>query len=232
MLNCAIIDDEPKAITSLKWELEQCEYPVHVLETFTDAEKAISYLKYNAVDFIFLDVEMPSMDGFNFLEKFQTRSFQVVFVTAHNEYAIHAIKEQAFDYLLKPVESDDLALCIQKLYSRKQSESDVRRVPNVISIPVEKKLLFIEIKSIEYCKSDGNYTEIYTREGEKIVFAKKLKFMEHLLPPQQFFRTHNSYIVNLDRLKEYHRADNLLILQNNVSIPIARSKKMEFLQKL
>lgn len=232
MMNCVIIDDEPKAITSLQWELEQCDYPVNILETFTNAEKAITYLKFNDVDFIFLDVEMPAMDGFNFLEKFQTRHFDVVFVTAHDEYAIHAIKEQAMDYLLKPVEGDDLALCIQKLYAGKQNSHSQQAHPNLISLPVERKLIFIDPEQIDYCKSDGNYTEIVTKEGEKTVISKKLKFMENLLPSQIFFRVHNSYIINMNRIKEYHRPDNLVVLHNDVSIPVSRSKKVEFLQKL
>ncbi len=115
MLRAVIVDDEPKAIQSLSWELSNFNSDIEIIDTFTEADKAIKYINENLIDCLFLDIEMPTMDGFQLLEKLTSRDFPVVITTAYNEYAIKALKNEAIDYLLKPIDTDDLSITIDRI---------------------------------------------------------------------------------------------------------------------
>lgn len=247
MLKIVIIDDEPKAIQSLTWELSNFEEDVDIVATFTDPEKALEYLPKNTIDCLFLDIEMPTMDGFQFLEKLNEKDFAVVITTAYNEYAIKAFKKEAIDYLLKPIDTDDLGETIEKVkrFQRKTSsngsaeklEKMLLNFNNQISqkkitVNTDGKLLFLDTNEILFLASDGNYCTIHTEDKKKILLTKKLKEVGEKLPPEQFFRIHNSYIVNLGKIKEYLKSDGYVVLENNHTIPVSRQKKSEFLDKL
>jgi len=240
ILKIILIDDEPKAIRSLEWEIANFCDGVEVLETFTDPNEAISYLKHNDPDCVFLDVEMPEMDGFQLLDHFKKRTFCVVFVTAYNQYAVKAIKENAMDYLLKPIDSDDLISTIEKLKDDKKNartydalEERLRSHNNRrIAIPVEGKLVFINTEDIDYCESDGNYCKIHLADKKSLFISKKLKEINAILPDDDFFRVHNSYVINLKKVSEYLKTDGYVILDNQMKIPVSRSKKSEFLDKI
>ena len=158
MLKAIIIDDEPKAIEILIWELQNFCPSVIVEATFTNALEAKKYVQLNEPDCIFLDIEMPIMDGFKFLKGFPNRSFSVVFTTAYNQYAISAIKESAVDYLLKPIESDELIACVNKLNSLKKTipSNPNHSISKKVSFNCDGKLIFIDVENILYCKSDSN----------------------------------------------------------------------------
>ena len=115
MLKAVIVDDEPKAIQGLTWELSNFNNDLEIIQTFTEAEKAIKYINENPIDCLFLDIEMPTMDGFQLLEKLNKKDFAIVITTAYNEYAIKALKNEAIDYLLKPVDSDDLEETVNRI---------------------------------------------------------------------------------------------------------------------
>jgi len=246
MLRAVIVDDEDKAIKSLLWELSNFEGEVEVLESFTKPEEALAYLADNTIDCLFLDIEMPTMDGFQFIEKLTKRDFAVVITTAYNQYAIEALKKEAQDYLLKPVDSDDLKICLDKI--RKFKEKNVQSDTNVkfeeillsfndkfqqkkVVINTDGRLLFLDINEILYVESDGNYSSINTVDKKKIVLTKKLKEVNALLPEDHFFRIHNSYVINLNKIKEFYKTDGYVILVNNVKIPVSRQKKSEFLDR-
>lgn len=236
MLKCIIIDDELKSIKSFVWELKAFEEEVNVLETFTNPSEAISYLQGVEVDFIFLDIEMPQMDGFEFLEQFPDRPFDVVFVTAYDEYAINAIKQNAADYLLKPVDKKDLEFTIEKLQALKKNQKLKYQKPGKtyerISIPLEKKMLFLDPRTILYCESEGNYSHIFLKEGKKYMVSRKLKYFEDILPDEYFFRVHNSYLINLAEVREFNRANACLRLSNAKTIPVSRTRKSLFLERI
>lgn len=238
MLNVILIDDEHKAIKSLEWEINNFCEDVEILKTFTSAEKAIEYLKYHDPDCVFLDVKMPEMDGFQFLERFPKRNFAVIFVTAYSQFAIKAIKENALDYLLKPIDSDDLISTVEKLKAQKHKAFDAleERLRNTnnkrIAIPVEGKLIFVNIDQIIYCKSDGNYCKIHLEDKKPLFISKKLKDIQNLLPESDFFRIHNSYLINLKKVLEYQKSEGYVLLENQKLIPVSRSKKSEFLNKI
>ncbi len=246
MLKIILIDDEPKSITSLKWELTNFSEELEIVDTFTNPKNAITFLKKNKIDCVFLDIEMPQMDGFQFLEFFPDRTFSVVFTTAYDQYAINAIKEKALDYLLKPIDSDDLECTIEKIKHQKTNLDFSASIENSllslskskeaaskkIAISVDGKLLFFKPEEIIYCESDGNYCHIFLENDEKLFVTKKLKEIESLLPQNNFYRVHHSFVVNLDKVREYLKADSYLVLNNHKKIPVSRNKKNSFLDKI
>ena len=246
MIDLILIDDEPSAIKSLEWEIENFCKNVKIVGTYTNATLAADFLKRNAVDCVFLDIEMPDMDGFQFLELFPNRNFSVVITTAFDQYAIKAIKESALDYLLKPIDSDDLIACFDKIEQQKSSVSISEKLENSlekilqstvlsqkkINVTNDGKMIFLNPDDIIYCESDGNYCTIYLENKEKIVLSQKLKFMEEKLAQLQFFRIHNSYLINLNKVKEFHKTDEYVVLSNQDKIPVSRQKKSTFLDKL
>ncbi|NBC56720.1 MAG: response regulator [Bacteroidetes bacterium] len=229
-LNAIIIDDELNAIKTLEWELNNLESYVKVVQKFTKASQAIEYLTYNAqkIDLVFLDIQMPAMNGFEFLDRFKTRNFEVVFVTAYDEYAIQAIKESAVDYILKPVEAEELEKALKKIIAQsKKTQDSIGK----ITIPLENKLMFLNPSDIIYCKSDGNYCKIFTKD-DTFLISKTLKFVEDLLPESQFYRIHQSYIVNLETIDAFNRSTNYVKLNNQKELPVSRSKRSDFLHQL
>lgn len=244
MLKAVIIDDEPKAIQGLTWELSKFSYELEVIASFTEPEKALHFIANTDFDCLFLDVEMPTMDGFQFLEKLERKDFSIIITTAYNEYAFEAFKKDAIDYLLKPIDSDDLKEAISKVkkYSSKGDNTDKfeeillsfneKHNHKKITINTDGKLIFLEPEDILYAESDGNYTTIYLLNDKKLVLTKKLKEVELLLPSAYFFRVHNSFVVNLMKVKEFIKTDGYIVLANNLKIPVSRQRKSDFLEKL
>lgn len=244
MLQAVIVDDEKKALQSLSWELTNFSDEINVIAAFTDPFEALSYLNNNSPDCLFLDIEMPTMDGFQFIQKLSNKDFPVVITTAYNQYAIKALKNEAIDYLLKPIDSDDLKETIAKIkkYNAKTYTAD--RLEKIllnfnadekhkkITFNTDGKLVFLESREILYAESDGNYSTIYLSDGHKIVLTKKLKEVNELLPSDSFFRIHNSYIINLTKIKEFLKTDGYVVLQSNHKIPVSRQKKSDFLDLL
>ena len=244
MIKAVIVDDEEKAIKSLLWELSNFSEEVEVVETFTKTDVALKYLKENKIDCLFLDIEMPTMDGFQFLEKLPKRDFAVVITTAYNQYAIEAIKKEAQDYLMKPIDSDDLAITLNKIkkFIDKTKDNSSEKFEEIllkfnekfnqkkVVINADGRLLFLDVNEILYVESDGNYSSVNT-VNKKIVLTKKLKEVYSLLPEDIFFRIHNSYVINLHKIKEFYKTDGYVVIENNIKIPVSRQKKSEFLDK-
>ncbi|RKR14627.1 LytTR family two component transcriptional regulator [Maribacter vaceletii] len=244
MLKAVIVDDEIKALQSLSWELTNFSKEINVVASFTDPFEALSYLEINTPDCLFLDIEMPTMDGFQFIQKLQNKNFPVVITTAYNQYAIKALKNEALDYLLKPIDTDDLEETIVKIKKFNAKNLTVDKLEKIllnfnsstntkkITFNTDGKLLFLESNEILYAESDGNYSTIFLTDGQKIVLTKKLKEVNELLPPDTFFRIHNSYIINLNKIKEFLKTDGYVILNSNHKIPVSRQKKSDFLDLL
>lgn len=243
MLRVVIIDDESKAIDNLIWELNKISSQIEVQATFFKASKAIDYLKTNIVDAVFLDIEMPEMDGFQFLSHFDVRNFAVIITSAYNQYGINAIKSECLDYLQKPIDSDDLNAALQKILKFKKDQQLInllensnlntspKNLPKKINISLDGKIIYLESDEILYCEGDGNYTTIHLTNGKSLLVTQQLKQIEEKLT-NDFFRIHNSFIVNLSKISEYLKSDNYVILSNNVKIPVSRQKKSLLLEKL
>jgi len=246
MLKAIIVDDEDKAIKSLLWELSHFNDKIEVLETFSKPEEGLKYIENNKIDCLFLDIEMPTMDGFQFIKNINKRDFAIVITTAYNQYAIEALKKEALDYLLKPVDSDDLEACLLKIdnHAKKNVTFDMNEKFEEILINFNKtlkqkkilinadgRLLFLDPSEILFVESDGNYSSINTVDNKKIVLTKKLKEVNLLLPQESFFRIHNSFIINLNKIKEFYKTDGYIIIDNGHKIPVSRQKKSAFLDQ-
>jgi len=244
MLEAVIVDDEIKALQSLSWELTNFSDEINVVASFTNPFEALGYLDDHTPDCLFLDIEMPTMDGFQFIQKLKNKDFPVVITTAYNQYAIKALKNEAIDYLLKPIDTDDLKDTIVKIKKYNSKNYTAERLEKIlldfnfnsvhkkITFNTDGKLLFLESDEILYAESDGNYSTIYLVDGQKIVLTKKLKEVNELLPNDSFFRIHNSYIINLTKIKEFLKTDGYVVLQSNHKIPVSRQKKSDFLDLL
>jgi two-component system LytT family response regulator len=244
MLEAVIVDDEIKALQSLSWELTNLSDEVDIIASFTDAREALDYLEKNTPDCLFLDIEMPAMDGFQFIKNLKNKDFPVVITTAYNQYALQALKNEAIDYLLKPIDSDDLEETITKIKKHNAKNLTVERLEKIllnfnsasqskkITINTDGKLVFLNSDEILYAESDGNYSTIFLKDGQKILLTKKLKEVNALLPENSFFRIHNSYIINLNKIKEFLKTDGYVILESNHKIPVSRQKKSDFLDML
>jgi len=245
MIKAIIVDDEISAIKSLKWEIERFCQGIKILDSFTNPEEAISAINYLKPDCVFLDIEMPEMDGFQLLKSLKYRGFDLIITTAFDNYALKAFKESAIDYLLKPIDSDDLIKSILRIKTNKNENTLGYELKNVlenfssgstqqkIALPMVGKTLFVKQDEIYYCKADGNYCDIYFKDDTKKVISKKIKEIETIINDPTFFRVHNSYIVNTTYIKEFIKNDGqYLVLENGVNIPISRAKKDDLLQFL
>jgi two-component system, LytTR family, response regulator len=214
---------------------------IKVVASFTDPVEALKYLEQHPPDCLFLDIEMPTMDGFQFIQKLQNKEFPVVITTAYNQYAIKALKNEAIDYLLKPIDTDDLNATISKIKKFNNKNYTAEKLEKIllkfnsdslqkkITINTDGKLLFLQSDEILFAESDGNYSTLFLSDGQKILLTKKLKEVNQILPKDTFFRIHNSFIINLNKIKEFLKTDGYVILQSNHKIPVSRQKKSDFL---
>ncbi len=245
MIKAIIIDDELTAIKSLKWEIDNFCNGIEIMDSFTNPNEAISAINYLKPDCVFLDIEMPEMDGFQLLEKLQFRDFDLIITTAYDSYALKAFKESAIDYLLKPVDSDDLIKSVAKIKKNKSKNILGQELYKIIeditpkttfgkiSLQLAGKTIFVEPNEILYCKSDGNYTKIYFENKPKELISRKIKDIELMFNNSLFYRVHNSYLVNVNHISEFIKSDGqYLVLENGTTIPVSRSKKNALLQLL
>lgn len=244
-LTCVLIDDEPKALTSLAYELQAFADRVQIVEQFSDTMAAQSFLETKHVDVVFLDINMPVMDGLTFLEAFPQRGFEVVFTTAHSEYAIDAFKKEAIGYLVKPIDFEDLDAVIQRLEKRFEKDGFADKIEAAIDrlsqagmgirkvkLTLDKKIVFIDPNEIIYCESEGNYCRIIMEKDSDLFLTQNLKRVSELMPPHQFYRVHNSFLINLDKVKEFYKNEGYIVLENDIRIPVSRQKRNEILGRL
>lgn len=241
MIRTIIIDDEAKARRIISHLLEEYCPEVEVVGLAEDVPSGVKLIHKEKPDLIFLDVEMPQYEGFELLNFFEKIDFEIVFTTAYKEYAIKAFEVSAIDYLLKPIQIDHLIRAVEKVKKQKsfqgeryevfQKNKNTQGQIKKIALPVSDGLLFIEISDIIYLKADGSYTQIVLKNGEKILVSKKIKDIENLLPSSKFFRTHRSFVIHLDYVKQFVRKDGgYIIMDNDDSINISQGKKEEFFQ--
>ncbi|MCM4167546.1 Transcriptional regulatory protein BtsR [Arenibacter antarcticus] len=239
-MNIAILDDELHCVESLLFHIRQLFPDFKVAYKGTNPVEALKSLKELDIDLLFLDVEMPGMNGFEFLEQFDKLPFDVIFTTAYSQYAIQAFKAQANNYLLKPIDEDELEEAInqwlEKSPNSEESSAEIcnllnhlkkeNLLKNKIAVPVSDGLEFVEIKNILYCQSQNNYTSIFLKNGEKLFICRTLKDVENSLKRFLFLRVHQSYLINPSYMQKYIRNDGgYILMSNDQSIPISSSKK-------
>ncbi|MFT3935853.1 MAG: LytTR family DNA-binding domain-containing protein [Chitinophagaceae bacterium] len=239
-----IIDDEAKGRLALKQKLADYCPEIEVVAEADNGPEGIFLIEFHKPRVVFLDIEMPRMNGFDMLNEIKEKNFHIIFTTAYDQYAIKAIRFAAFDYLLKPVDIDELKDAVAKIKDV-QPTSEVKKQVELLrqniqqpkpqlhklAIPALEGLFFYDINDVVHLEANSNYTNIYFSNKTKIVASKTLKEFEELLPEEIFFRTHHSHIVNLNYIKRYIKGDGGQIeLQSGNFVDVSRRKKDEFLK--
>lgn len=239
MLRALIIDDEVRAQRVLKSLLEQFCSNITVVEVCNSVPEAVIAINTCNPDVVFTDIEMPDYKGYELLSFFKEVNFEIVFITAYNDYAVKAFEISAVDYLLKPIQIHQLEKTIEKLTKIKQSTMQARLnvlKENLKSIEIHKialptldGLLFISQNDIVSLQADGAYTKVYLQDHRKLLVSKKLKYFEILLEERnQFYRIHRSTIVNINFIKKYSKSDNSICLDNGITVTISKERKSAF----
>jgi two-component system LytT family response regulator len=243
-MRAIIIDDEKKGREILKSLIETYCKEVEIIVQACNAEEGYELIQKHEPDVVFLDVEMPSGDGFSLLERFDEITFQIVFTTAFDDYAIKAIKFHALDYLLKPIDIDELRVAVENVKKALQEERGTNnrymemlqsRNENTgkLALPIKDGIVYLSISEIIRVESDGAYSIFYTDCGKKHLSSKNLGEYEDILPGFGFFRVHRSHIVNVKKVKKFIRSDgNFIEMEDGSRVEIARRKKDEFLEMM
>jgi two-component system, LytTR family, response regulator len=242
-LKTILIEDEPNSLNLLQYLLQKhCGQDVDIRGAFTDPLLGLQAIQREQPDLVILDIEMPKLNGFELLERCQPLAFKVVFTTAYNQYAVRAFKFSAIDYLLKPLIPDDLVEAVKKVQQSPagllpqqvqvlQQFNPVKAgIPNRMVISTMEGLIFVNVLDIVHCDSDGPYTHIYLADGDKALMSKTLRDVEEMLHYESFFRIHHSHLINLQHVKKFIRSEDEVLMVNGTRIPVARSRKSEFLE--
>ena len=243
MQKAVIIDDEAKGRLALKEKLKQYCPGIEVVAEAANGKEGIVAIETQHPQIIFLDIEMPIMNGFEMLNNLPDKNFHIIFTTAYDQYAIKAIKYAAFDYLLKPVDIEELKATLSKLDEKEnlQTKNQIellhqnmlqpKKHLHKLAIPTLDGLFFYDINDVVHLEANSNYTHIHFLNKTKILASKTLKEFEELLPGDIFFRPHHSHVINLNYIKRYIKGDGGQIeLQNGTHVDVSRRKKEEFLK--
>jgi two-component system, LytTR family, response regulator len=242
-MKAVIIDDEEHCIVTLRWNLEQYCKDISVVAVANNGLQGLEIIQIHKPDIVFLDIEMPIMNGLDMLDKIPEVGFKLIFTTAYNHYAVKAIKLSAVDYLMKPIDKDELIDAIEKvrhsMVYNQQHLQVLKHNLNTVStlqkilVATTEGILFFDISSIIHLDAQSNYTMIYLENGIKQLSSKTLKDYEEILPLELFFRCHNSHIINLQKIDKYFRGEGgIAQMKNGREIEISRRKKAEFLEKI
>ncbi len=248
MIRTIIIDDEPSAVNVLRLLLQKkCSEDVEIIATACAPMEGKKMIDEHKPDLVFLDIEMPGMTGIDLLRSIADPNLRVIFVTAFDAYAVEAFRLGVIDYLLKPVEADDVIRAVNKI------KNDIQRNENPISaqlLQLEKlllqnkiggeprigigmtdKIVFVNIADILYCEATGSYATVYLQNGEKMLASKLLGEFESQLKDYRFYRIHHSFLINLNRVKEFQRYDGgYVVMQNNKQLEVSQRKRKDFLK--
>jgi len=247
MIKTIIVDDEYNAREFLEKLLNR--YFINkfiVLDKCESVDQAVLAIEKHNPDLIFLDIQMPNKNGFELFKEIKNIDFEVIFTTAHSEFAIDAIKCSALDYLLKPINYIDLVATIKNYDAKQNKVAHLTKLQvllenletgnsefNKIAIPTENGFELIKPNSILYCEADGNYCKLHLLNGKSLIVSKTLKHIEELLPKAIFFRIHKTYLVNLNYAVRFNKTNELLVeLNNGQKLPVSVRKKEEFIHAI
>jgi two-component system, LytTR family, response regulator len=238
-IKAIIIDDELHCINTLSRQLEKYCPQIKLLTRCESAAAGMSAIANLQPDLVFLDIEMPRMNGFEMLQHMPKINFEVIFTTAYDQFAIKAIRFSALDYLLKPIDKDELIGAVEKVHSRKDHFLSSQQLDLLLSnlynqknglqkiaLPTLEGYELVLAAQIVRCESDGNYTMVYFKNGQKLLVSKTLKDIEELLAGHHFFRVHHSHLINLNEINRYIKGDGgYVVMSDNANVNVARSKK-------
>jgi two-component system, LytTR family, response regulator len=231
-----LIDDEPNNLENLQFLLQQHCPQLEAAGSARSAVEGIQLIRTASPDLVFLDIQMPEQTGFDLLRSLDKIDFEVIFVTAYDQYGIQAIKFSALDYLLKPVDIDELKQAVSKATEKITAKQQNSNISNLLSylqkpkqespriaLPTSQETHYVKLEEIIRCEASDNYTLFYLQNGEKILVSKTLKEFADLLKPHHFQRTHQSHLVNMRFVKSLLKEDGgSLLLQDRTRVPISR----------
>ncbi len=243
LIKAILIDDELSSLQNLEQKITEFCPDIKILALAERPEEAIQLIRQHRPDVIFLDIEMPRMNGFRMLNELGEYNFEIIFTTAYNHYAVDAIRLSAFDYLTKPVSIRELQDAVarlarslnvqtqEKLDILKQSLGGPASQDNKIAVPTSEGLEFIHIRDIIRLESSSNYSRIFFTKGNSILVTRQLKDFEEVLLPYRFFRVHNSHLINLNYIRKYIRGEGgRVVMENGDEVDVSRRKKDDFLK--
>lgn len=246
-IRAILIDDEPFCTAGLAIELQSICPNVEVIAVCNTAKDGLQKIKSLQPDVVFLDIEMPWMNGFELIELLQPINFEIIFVTAYNEFAVQAFRLSAVDYLMKPIDTTLLREAVDRLEGRRASnvvrQQKVAQLLSNIQYPISNKakisvpnsdgLDLISIDEILYCKASSSYTEIVLSDGSVKLVSRVLKDIAFQLEFFNFLRIHQSYLINIEHLKSFHRSDGGFVeMMNGAQFPVSRGRKQELINRL
>lgn len=245
MIRSIIVDDELKSRESLKILVEEFCNDISVVAMCKDVTETVERIDALKPDLVFLDIQLQRETGFDLLSRYDHCPFEVIFTTAYSEYAIQAFKFSAIDYLLKPIDLEELRASIAKVQRRKDNSVTERlqqlienlnsssRENYKLALPTSDGLIFVKINDILYCAASSNYTEITMTDNKKYLVTRTLKEYDEMLSGQNFYRIHHSYLINLDGVKKYVRGEGgYVIMSNDKSLDVSKRKRDGFLEKI
>lgn len=246
MTKVVLIDDEPHALEMLEWQLQTYCPQLQICALCRSADEGINAIRNHQPQLVFLDIEMPKKNGFEVLLAFPDPFFDVVFTTAYNQFAIKAIRFAALDFLLKPVDADDLVAAVQRFEKKDQQRSFAAQLqqlmqqyrqpdvlPGKIPFTASAGIVFVKPEDIVYCEAVSNYTHIFFTDRPKLTISKTLRDVEDLLLPYHFFRVHHSFLMNLQHVSKYVKADGGSVeMSNGALLPVSRQKKEALMEVL
>jgi two-component system LytT family response regulator len=245
MIKAIIVDDEPLSCEALATLLERYCPDIELLGVYYNGADALVAIRQQHPALVFLDVEMPKMNGFELLEQLSSVNFDLIFTTSYDKYALKAIRFSAIDYLLKPVDREELQNAVQKVIQRSQHpitqqlEILLQKMNNPsksiskIAMPTMEGLQMIPVDSIISCESDSNYTILHLKDKQKIIVSRTLKDIEEMLEDHSFARVHHSYMINLNEIQKYVKGEGgYLVMSDGSAVDVSRSKKEFLLKKL
>jgi len=246
MIKAIIVDDELGARESLSKMLEKNCKQIEVVAKVDSMLSAFEAITNKEPDLVFLDIEMPNGNAFDLLEKFKKINFNIIFTTAYDHYAIKAIKFSAIDYILKPIDPEELVNAVKRFEGQHgQKESLDKQFKTLLSnvkpenklkkvgIPDGDGLIFINLSDIIRCDSDGNYTFFILTNGKKIIASRTLGEYEQMFADDNFFRIHRSHLINLEHVKKYIKGEGgYVVMSDNSQVEVSRRNKTDFLEKL
>jgi two-component system LytT family response regulator len=234
-----IVDDEKGSRDILAGFLKKYCPEVEMAGEADGADVAYALITAQTPDLVFLDVSMPDQNGFDLLGRFSRIDFEVIFVTAHEQYALRAIKNNAADYLLKPIGiielKDAVSRASQRIKSKRITESVAASAssPEKITVPVRDGFIYVNLEDIVRCEAEGGYTWIHFKNKDKVLVTKTLKDFEGSLSPNQFVRVHHHHLINLKHVTKYnHGRSGQVIMTDGASIEVSQRKRGDFLQRI
>ncbi|CAN5720682.1 LytTR family DNA-binding domain-containing protein [soil metagenome] len=239
-LRTIIIDDEQDSVDLLKLQLTQNCPQIELVGIYTSSVKALQNIEVLMPDLLFLDIEMPVMNGFELLEKILHLNFSIVFVTAYNQFALKAFRFNALDFLVKPIDTKELIEAVAKAEKHIKPASSqlamlqkqLRGEPvTKIAIPGPHGVTFIDLNEIIYGEASNNYSKLVLTDGRNFLISKTLKDVQEVLEEEHFLRVHRQYIINLNHVKQFNRNEGILTMSNGENIPVARNQKERLVEK-